>query len=237
MTTSSHDRSSQTSAFSSKLPAFVYPQDDQSQRNLACHSGFSQNATHAFGDHRPLIKQPASCTVISDQLGPSLSCGCNATSICFVQPATTSDTHVHTHTASSIVTAVPYLHLAIPQPGLLNAHLHYTSHHNSGHITGLSQQYFRHHPKSRLLQRSYMAPRTQHFLYGPYSSQTDAVHHMQLCFRLWTGRTANPSSQVSFSYLARASSFVYTCRKCVSRMVMGSRATMFAFVGRFRICC
>lgn len=49
---------------------------------------------------------------------------------------------------------------------------------------------------------SYMAPRTQHLLYGPYSSQTGLVREMQSCFRLWTGQASRPSSQVFFSSLA-----------------------------------
>lgn len=36
---------------------------------FACHDAFSQNATHAPGDDYSLIKQRASCTVISEQLG------------------------------------------------------------------------------------------------------------------------------------------------------------------------
>lgn len=154
MTTSSHDRSSQTSAFSSKLPARAYPQDDQSQRSFACHGAHSQNATHAFGEHRPLIKQPASCTVISDQLGPSLSCGCNATSICFVQPATTSETHVHTHGIfhRDCCTVPTFSNTSAPRTAKRTPPLHQSS--QQWTYYGLESAILRRHPKSRLLQTS-----------------------------------------------------------------------------------
>lgn len=80
-----------------------------------------------------------------------------------------------------------------------------------------------------------MAPRTQHLLYGPYSSQTDTMCQMQSCFRPWTGWASNSSSQVSFLHLARVSPPAYTRRKHVSQLVMSPRATMFARVGSYTL--
>lgn len=102
---------------------------------FACHDAFSQNATHAFGEDYSL----ASCTVISEQLGPR--------SVVAAAPLLSPNREL-TATHCTFALSQGILHRdycsIIPtfsnSSALLTAHLCYTSHHNSTRTTGLSQQ-------------------------------------------------------------------------------------------------
>ena len=163
---------------------------------FACHRPFSQNARGPLAIISPglSILHPASCTVISEQLGPHSVVLWLQRYLCFVQRGTGKDTPPHG------VLHCDHSHSTIPMfisntYALKTAQWHtsnYTSHHSSTRTAGLSQHCSVVIPSQNSSRRPTIAPRTQHLLYGPYSSQTDPVRQMQSCFQLWTGSPPVP---------------------------------------------